>query len=364
MRRFLFLSFTTSALLTAACPPQDDAKCRDACTAAARCGILPSTLGGSPGDDYNALIAACLDRCVNSRSHASVSADTTNILACLEQAVGADVCDVGTCVYAAVCLRGQILSMPKDALPDAVIGTSTVTFQLVPGVLWLLTFQQQSGFCDLDNCDADPCRSEAVGHDYRRPVCQHTSCQLNSEDEGCDPRLCHISGGHDDCALYGIETVQFDYYDGDLQLHRNARTATCEEAYKGVTVEGIPAGQLIYPIARFYGRWTANTLAGLNGTQSATGRPYCWLSYASGPTFYEVGWLVRAGEALIPVPSPSAAQYSGYLPWGCEKLDGLYEGCDNTIDDDGDGLIDVEDPDCVPEADTDAPSTTDAPTTG
>ena len=66
MKRALLLGFGLSLMIKTSCvgPRLPEEACRDACEVAARCGILPSTLGGAAGDDEAQLAADCERRCL------------------------------------------------------------------------------------------------------------------------------------------------------------------------------------------------------------------------------------------------------------------------------------------------------------
>ena len=67
MRRSLPLTFVASALVAASCPGETSKKdCARACEVASQCGVLPSILGGSAGDDLRDILNDCEFRCENS----------------------------------------------------------------------------------------------------------------------------------------------------------------------------------------------------------------------------------------------------------------------------------------------------------
>lgn len=371
MIRRLPLAFFAALLLAVACPPAPPADCAAACTAAARCRLLPSTLGGAPDDSVDELAAACTARCDGSDDTAEVAF----IVGCLAEHATAPVCATDACTEAADCLR--------SVTSDETIGEPHVTFRLIDGAHWEVLFRPQ--VCDavdpavtaIDDdefaalCEGadDPCRGDGqTTASHRLPLCAGDGCDAYEQRPVCDPRLCDtVLSASYDCATMGIETVQFGYLDEDEVLHLAPQRSSCAEASDGVVIEGITPGTIVFPIARFEGRITGSTLDWLDPAdpsipfvppEAAIGRPYCWLSTPSLPD--EVGWFVPAGESLVPVPSPGSthleATASGDLrrfPHGCGCLlegagcEGVGDDCANDLDDDQDGLIDQEDPGCA-----------------
>lgn len=391
MRWHLPAAFVTLALVGASCPSGRAGlgACIGACEAAARCGVLPSTLGGAVGEGPDAAEVSCVDRCSESDVNASVAA----ILGCLNAQEVPEFCPVDACVGVIECLRA--------VAPDTVVGAPQVTFRLIDGEHWSLLFQPElcaavdpelsvidpETFAEYCKGEDDPCRiGEGMTADQRLPLCGATECDEVSDarppectdagcvvtsDEGpprCDPRLCDgAPSASYDCTELGIEFVHFGYLDDHDVLHLAPTRSTCAEASQGVVLEGIAPGQVIYPIARFEGHITAGTLLYLDPLDpmtpwetpsAAIGRPYCWYSVPNPPA--EIGWFVRAGEIVVPVPSPSSAIQQalttgdrGRFPrgCGCPLEGGTCEGadaseCGNGRDDDDDGLIDGEDPGC------------------
>lgn len=351
MKHTLLLGFAASFVLGTSCArarlPEKD--CLEACKVAARCGILPSTLGGALGDGEDELAGDCEDRCLATDS----GGDAETILDCLLEHAGAAVCAVDACAEVFDCFR---------TFPAAVVGQRNVTMQLIDGDAWMKLFapgvcaalpaEARDGGCDTEG---DPCPGRAGSPVDRLPLCFGDSCD---DPESCDPRLCDLDAPPAlDCAQLGVDTVQFGYFDRDGGLHLDPARYSCTEAAAGQVVAGV-ADVVIYPIALFTGTLTSRVLDILDAPQSAAGRPYCWLSHPSDPP--EVGWLVRAGGNLIAVPSPGSAELAAELaadaalfPRGCACLidnigceDDENMNCDNGIDDDQDGLVDAEDPGC------------------
>lgn len=358
MRRAWLLTFGGSALLAAACPAArpDADECADACAVAARCGLLPSALGGTTEVADAALAAACAARCAAS----DPSDEVDTILECLGPHAAAGVCAVDACVDARECL---------SVLPSAVVGAAEVTFRLIDGEAWTLLFQrdQCGGFgpddvelsddevAQLCGGEADPCGASAQ---LRLPLCSGAACDVA---QSCDPRLCDDDyPASFDCAYMGIETVQFGYFDERGALYLDPAVYGCTEASEGRPVAGVTA-PVIYPVALFSGRLSARVLDLVDAPDSAEGREYCWLSHPSQPL--TVGFLVRAGPGLVAVPTPSSALLAATIAgdpslfprgcncvidrYGCEDMATNFN-CDNGLDDDRDGLVDAEDPGCPP----------------
>lgn len=363
MRRWSLAVFGASALASAACPTRraDELECLAACDAAARCGVLPSTLGGAVDDDPIELTRACFDRCV-----ASDADEARAVLDCLLPAFLNDLCAVDTCVEVVDCLR--------RSQPEAVVGAATATFRLIDGEFWQFLFDPQ--MCDLYpvsvsgisedtqdlycNVVPDPCATEDLNYD-RPPLCFGTACDPRADgNESCDPRLClyDVSASFD-CAVWNIGSVQFGYVDERDVLHLDPNIYTCAEASAGVTLSGIKSGQVIYPLAYFRGRVSSRLRETVGLPASGEFPEYCWLSYPSMRAL-GTGWFVRADQNVLPVPSPSSAylaskvEFSPELfPFGCDCPPGETScesqergNCDNAFDDDRDGLSDLDDPGC------------------
>lgn len=358
MKRALLVSFAASFAVGASCGPArlSEAGCQEACKVAARCGILPSTLGGAVGDDEEELASDCEDRCLATDA---TDPDGEAIRECLLERAGADVCAVDACEEVFDCFR---------TFPAAVVGQREVTMRLIDGDAWMQLFAP--GVCDAlpaptDPAEAwdwvcdtkdDPCPGLSGSRVDRPPLCFSDSC----DDPGsCDPRLCDLDVPPAlDCAQLGVDTVQFGYFDRQGGLHLDPARYSCTEAAEGRVVAGVE-DVVIYPIAFFTGTLTSRVLDILDAPEGAAGRPYCWLSHPSDPP--EVGWLVRSGGNLIAVPSPGSAALAAQLAAdpalfprgcaclidniGCEDAD-QNMNCDNGIDDDQDGLVDAEDPGC------------------
>ena len=367
MTRTLSLTFVAAAALSAACPAAgpERATCEKACATAMGCGFLPSTLGGEPGDSNADMLAECVDRCAASEQAGPV----TTILDCLTRGEALDACPVDPCREALGCL-------PRD-LAETVVGAPEVTFRLIDGVIFSMLFQHH--VCDsLPNgglplpapeeiallCDDsyDPCAAPpgATERALRLPLCRADACDADEVDN-CDPRLCWYDPAPTfDCADYGIESVQFGYFDERESLHLDPTLYTCAQAGEGQVVPGI-TDRTIYPVALFNGHLTSRLVGILDVPTTAVDRPYCWLSHPSHPL--TLGWLVHAGSNTIPVPAPSSAQLAAIIgddpeafPRGCSctndhlgcEDNGENKNCDNGVDDDLDGLIDAEDPGCKP----------------
>lgn len=367
MTRALLLGLLASAAAGAACagPRLSPARCRDACAVAARCGILPSSLGGAIGDDEDVLSAECEARCVATDATTPDEPDASGelILDCLAPHVGADLCAVDACEQAFDCLR---------AFPAAVVGEREVTFRLIDGARWMQLFApgvcaalplptdpaEAAGQRLLCSGEDDPCPPETGAPTplSRPPLCFQGACD---DPHGCDPRLCDLDLSPSlDCAQLGVETVQVGYFDRFGDLHLDAGRYSCDEAAAGQTVGGV-ADVVISPVGLFTGTLTPRLVTLLGAPDSAAGRPYCWLSHPSAPP--EIGWLMRSGSNLIAVPSPDSAQLAAELTadptlfprgcgcsfddLGCEDA-ALNANCENGLDDDQDGLIDAEDPGC------------------
>lgn len=367
MTRALLLGFVVAMVVGASCagPRLSEAACRDGCAVAARCGILPSTLGGAVGDDEDLLYDECVARCVSTDASTVDEPDSPGevILDCLTPHVSADICDIGACEEVFDCLR---------TLPAAVVGAREVTFRLVDGEEWMQVFlpgvcaamptptdplelEEQQLLCGAED-DPCPMKGAATESVDRLPLCFQETCD---DPHHCDPRLCDLDLSPSlDCAALGIDTVQFGYFDRHGGLHLDAWRYSCTQAAAGQVVTGV-ADVVIYPVAMFTGTLTPRVLSLLGAPDSAAGRPYCWLSHPSDPPL--VGWLVRSGSNLIPVPTPGSAELAAELaadptlfPRGCSCLldqygcedDAVNMNCDNGLDDDQDGLIDAEDPGC------------------
>lgn len=365
MRRMMLLVFVASALLAAACPPASPAGCLDACSVAELCGVLPSTLGGAPGDSASVAGDSCITRC----TFGETTPEVAKVLDCLLPYAEIEACDVSACLEVVGCLRAT--------LPAETVGAPEVSFRLIDGVAWTLLFQPE--LCDdippelasfpddqraeLCGGELDPCGPDAPGvtAGLRQPLCTGEDCDPSALGFNCDPRLCDLDPSPSfDCAQFGIETVQFGYFDESEVLHLDTAVYSCAEASAGRVVPNI-ASRTIFPVARFSGRITSRLLQVLGAPVDAVGREFCWLSHPSYPL--TAGWLVHSGLTSIPVPSPSSAQIGAALagdpqlfPRGCDCLiDGLgcedpdiNANCDNELDDDLDGLIDAEDPGCAP----------------
>lgn len=365
MRRGLLLTFTIFALMAAACPASGPGagECADACAVALRCGILPSTLAGARGDGNDEMYAECVERCTASEP----SEPITKTLDCLTPHVDAGQCAVDACTTAMTCLH--------EELKNGVVGAPEVTFKLIDGAIWSLLFQpvKTCGYVTPELAGIDDEEIEAICADQgpcppgaadtapqlRLPLCREDVC--NSEDGlNCDDRLCFYEPAPTyDCAIFGIETVQFGYFDEKSVLHLDPTIYTCAQAGQGHVVPDIDS-RIIYPVAKFGGRITSLVINTLNLPESAEGHEFCWLSHPSHPL--ELGWLVQAGRSSVAVPAPSSAQVaaridpeSDLLPRGCGCLVGqvgcedaeVNKNCGNGIDDDLDGLADGEDPGCA-----------------
>ncbi len=364
----MLLTAFGGALLAGACPNErpDPAACAEACEVAAACGVLPSILGGVPGDNVDTLVAECTLRCINSDTKDSVDAGTVQaIFSCLEGHDDQGICGVQRCVDTVGCLR--------TALPPSALGQPEVTFQLLDGEYWTLLFEPQ--LCDVippgvvsiqpDDVatlcarDGDPCPSDPAATPYLRPpLCVGAGCL---DVTSCDPRLCgnSLSAAYE-CAFMGIETVQFGWLDEREVLHLDPSIYNCDEASAGQIVPGI-GNEVIYPVAIFNGTLPTRVLDIIGAPHSAEGNAYCWFSHPVFPP--EVGWLVRSGPNVIAVPAPGSARIAASIgddpntfPRGCGcLLDGVgcediqvNANCENEIDDDLDGLVDAEDPGCAP----------------
>lgn len=361
------LAFAASALLAAACPGQrqDRRECSDLCGVAAQCGILPSTLGGGPGDDLEALTAACVGRCLASEE----TDELDDILECFAPREDTSMCGIPACIETLECVR--------EKLPDAVVGAPEVTFKLIDGEFWLLLFQPQicrelkdgdstihpDDVAVLCEGDGDPCPPGASGTSpsWRVPLCTGDACDIDGVAPTCDDRMCRVDISPSyDCAFMGIETVQFGYFDERDVLHLDPTLHSCAAASAGQVVPDVP-NEVIYPVAMFSGKMTSGMLGSLGASLSGEGRPFCWLSHPSHPL--ESGWFIRAGSNLIPVPSPGSAKLAAAVRddpasfprgcgclienFGCEDPEANMN-CDNGRDDDRDGLIDTADPGCKP----------------
>lgn len=365
MRRMTFLMFAGSAVLAGACPPAAPSGCLEACAVAELCGILPSTLGGAPGDSASDAADSCLTLCLFGEQTPEVS----KVLECLSPYAEIAACDVGSCLEVVGCLRAT--------LPAETVGAPEVTFRLIDGAAWTLLFQPE--LCDdippelasfpedqraeLCSGEFDPCAPDSPGvtSGLRQPLCTGTDCNPDSLGANCDPRLCDLDPSPSfDCAQFGIETVQFGYFDESEVLHLDTAVYTCAEASEGRVVPNI-SSRVIFPVARFSGKITSRLLYVLGAPINAVDNEFCWLSHPSYPL--TAGWLVHAGRTSIPVPSPSSAQIGAALsgdpqlfPRGCNCLiDGLgcedpdvNANCGNELDDDLDGLFDADDPGCAP----------------
>lgn len=360
MTRALLLGFAASFVVGSSCAPArlPEEDCLDACKVAARCGILPSTLGGAAGDGEDELAGDCAERCLATDATDS-GGEGESILECLLEHVGADVCAVDACEEVFDCFR---------TFPAAVVGQREVTMRLIDGDAWMQLFAP--GVCDAlpaptDPAEAgdwvcdtedDPCPGLSGAPVVRPPLCFGDSCD---DPQSCDPRLCDLDVPPAlDCAQLGVDTVQFGYFDRQGGLHLDSARYSCTEAAAGRVVPGVE-DVVIYPIALFTGTLTSRVLEILDAPESAAGRPYCWLSHPSDPP--EVGWLVRSGGNVIAVPSPGSAALAAALAGdptlfprgcaclldniGCEDADENMN-CGNKDDDDQDGLIDAEDPGC------------------
>lgn len=364
----MLLGTLGGALLAGACPGDRPAAaaCAEACEVAAACGVLPSILGGAPGDDHDTLINECTIRCINSESMEGPDAETVRaILSCLQGHDDQGICGVQGCVDTVGCLR--------TALPASALGQPEVTFKLLDGEYWTLLFEPQ--LCELippgvvsiqaDDAEAlcagedDPCPTHAEdGPTLRPPLCVGDGCL---DVAGCDPRLCGnaLSAAYE-CAFMGIETVQFGWLDEREVLHLDPGVYTCDQASAGQIVPGI-GNEVIYPVAIFKGTLPTRVLDLIGAPHSAEGSEYCWFSHPVFPP--EVGWLVRSGANVIAVPAPGSARIAASIsadpnvfPRGCGCLlddvgceDVQVNGnCENEIDDDRDGLVDAEDPGCAP----------------
>lgn len=361
MKRTLPITFAVAFFAGASCGPArlPEEDCLEACKVAARCGLLPSTLGGDVGDGDDELAQDCEDRCLATDATDS-GGEGEAILECLLEHVGSDVCAIDACAEVFDCFR---------TFPAAVVGQREVTMRLIDGDAWMELFVP--GVCDALPAPADPmeagerecdiednpCPGLSGSPVNRPPLCFGDSCD---DPQSCDPRLCDLDVPPAlDCAQLGVETVQFGYFDRNGGLHLDPARSSCTEAAAGRVVAGVE-DVVIYPIALFTGTLTSRLLELLDAPESAAGRPYCWLSHPSDPP--EVGWLVRSGSNLIAVPSPGSAALAAEIAGdprlfprgcaclldniGCEDADENMN-CDNGVDDDQDGLVDAEDPGCT-----------------
>ena len=368
MRRSLPLTFVASALVAASCPGETSKKdCARACEVASQCGVLPSILGGSAGDDLRDILNDCEFRCENSDEDSDDDGKlVSRTLGCLESHKGDNICQVDACVDTVGCLT--------QLLPENALGAPEVTFQLIDGERWTLLFQPElcaklpadvwlveDEAASLCRGDGDPCTPSADVQ-LRPPLCVDEAClhNLDNPDESiCDGRMCDFTPSAAlDCAYMGIETVQFGWYDDRGAFHLDPNTYTCDEASAGQVVEDI-GHEVIHPAALFNGKLTPSVLNLLGAPQTADGRPFCWVSH---PGYPGVGWLAHAGPNLIPVASPLSALLAridstdpNIFPRGCSCLVGDIgcedvgnKNCENGADDDRDGLVDAEDPGCAP----------------
>lgn len=338
------------------------AACVRMCELALRCGFLPSSLGGRPGDPSEALAADCERRCENSGDSAVVG----EIEACFTGSEYAGACDFADCQAAADCVRRS------ERLPDAVLGTATVTIRLLDGVLWSVAFREQvcddatpmiksdyglDNYCALFRDDAAPTTSDyaCAGRDVQPPLCRPEDCETH---ENCDPTLCYTPAitAEADCDYYGIETVQLGYRDTSGVLVLSPDVLTCAQASAvGTEFKDVPYGALL-PVALFEGTLSARVANDL-GRAAAKGEPFCWASYPQERR------LVHSGRTTFVVPTPSTAQLydrvyerNREFPIGCgcvfDTIDceETAEDCVNMIDDDEDGLGDALDFGCAPPA--------------
>ena len=381
MRRALILTFLGAALVATACPVErpDEGACERACEVATRCGVLPSLLGGRPGDATADLVDGCVFRCLNSDTAGTETPEdekqVQRILGCLQPRSDGGTCDIDTCVDVVECLQ--------EVVPPGALGEPQVTFQLIDGEYWTLFFEahvcadippetlsldpeEVAALCRGDG-DICPLPGAATELPLRPPLCVGDRC---IDDDTCDPRLCGFDlSAAFDCAFLGIESVQFGWLDERNLLHLDPATYTCEQASAGQIVPGV-GHQVIYPLALFNGKMSARVLDYLDAPFTAEGRPYCWLSHpvfppdpppADSPGFAPVGWLVRSGPNVIAVPSPISGTFAALVaddpnlfPRGCGCLlddagcedNAANSNCANGIDDDRDGLLDAEDPGC------------------
>ncbi|MBL9103834.1 MAG: hypothetical protein JNL82_23015 [Myxococcales bacterium] len=347
------------ALGLATCEPTvliDD--CEALCAAAARCGFLPSSLGGHAGDGDAELRADCLARCANTL----VSAEVAELRTCLEMAQGGDVCSVDECVDVAACVHARPLA-------DEVLGRVDVTMRLLDGVYWSTIFRPEVcdaqddpaaagyGLAELCAARVDPAPCADGGYccadaSAQPPLCGPRDCE---QDRLCDPRLCSRTfvGGAADCHYYGVESVQFAYVDPSGALQIDPRELTCEQASAGALLHDLPHG-LVVPAALLRGHISPQAAADL-ARPELVGREFCWTSTASDATR-----LTRAGLGTMVLPTVSADQLrddvverDATFPVGCACVFATIgcevgAACANDLDDDADGLVDAEDPGCAP----------------
>lgn len=345
---------------------QGAAECERVCDFALGCGFLPSSLGGRDGQHEDSLAGDCRRRCTASVDSAEIAA----LIDCLTPATD-DACELVECRRAAACVDQSTL------LADEVLGVATVTIRIMGGALWAAVFLP--ALCEeappdlLENHGiADACREFAGMHALvgpgdprcvdgdglalRPPLCNDVDCETHRT---CDPSMCSTTytDASADCEYYGIEEVQLGYLDDRGVLRLSPTRMTCAEASVGQRFEAVPR-TAIAPVALFRGTLTMRASVALGFPEDAlVGRPFCWASSPLGPRRQ-----ARAGESTQPVPTPSLTELidlayerdrdfpvgCGCLldPIGCE----VGESCANQIDDDEDGLVDLEDYGCRPPA--------------
>lgn len=335
-------------------------ECLKICEVAAQCGFLPSSLGGQPGDDRESLREACIRRC-----RYTTDAITVDRLASCFSDPTDDPCDLDPCLAAAACVQRS------PDVPDAVLGESEVTIRVLDGVYWSAIFDP--GVCedvdsDIQNnyglggyCaeveDDTPGDYLCAGYRDQLALCGAADCERAI---GCDPSMCNrpFITAAADCRYYGISTVQLGYRDSSGALQLSPRLLSCEEASAGEIFTNVPYSAIV-PVALYRGKLTDRAAVDLNlSLADGVGRDFCWSSSLREPRR-----ITRSGSSTFVVPTPSNLQLldavferNSDFPAGCGcafdtiACEELAEDCGNTIDDDEDGLIDAEDPGCLPPA--------------
>ncbi len=356
--------------VAAVCGPTglDEGTCSRVCGLALGCGFLPSSLGGEFGDTEERKLAACVSRCENTARTETIE----ELLGCLDQPAAADACDLEPCIRALRCVR------TSEVVPEAVFGQAEVTLRALDGVLWSVLFRNAvctdaSAAVQLDYGLDEYCAEHGPGSSaivlpyacgeqpVERALCDHVDCKT---PDACDPTMCHepFIGAYADCDYYGIGTVQFGYRDSTGALQIAPEQHTCAEASEGVRFTALKSGK-IQPVALFHGALSSRVVADIASdpalkidVDAVVGRPFCWASWEP-----DKARLTRSGVETMIVPTPSADQLRDRVyerdrtfPIGCgcvfETIDceSTAEDCANGIDDDLDGLMDAEDPGCLP----------------
>lgn len=356
-----------AALGLATCgPARPVGDCAALCATAERCGFLPSSLGGHPGDGDAELRTDCTARCANT----SVNAEIEVLQDCFGLAIDdTDLCHVDDCVAVTECVM-------THRLANEVLGRVDVTMRLLDGVYWSTIFRPE--VCDAQDepaaagyglealckqrLDPAPC-DQGAGYCCADQPAQPSLCGPDDclQDRMCDPRMCYeeFVSAAADCLYYGIEAVQFAYEDPSGALQIDPRVLSCEEASAGLVLQGLPHG-LISPVALLHGKISEQAAYDLSFGHdpplAVAGREFCWAASASDATR-----LTRAGTGTTVIPAASADQLRDdlverdaqfpvgcgcvFTTLGCESGTSL---CGNQIDDDRDGLRDDEDPGCAP----------------